>query len=320
MRHAHEDFFLQKIESSEVKRNMETFKREKHVSKDKVDGVEMLADSYFYDLKVLHNGGQRAKAPVGRRPESTSSPTMERHHRERASPGELPTAASKCPSERLRDLGKELSADLRRHCTAHHDESSKISTIEQDLNKRASRLDPFGEAICRKRRERQELLAGIGGLFKSTVANKQELGNETDEQLGSSDAASEPREAKTVVEALPSLPASPVACKVLDSRCAQRDSKASLGREPAQRAATQRLAELVGFLIGCCGSVGAAFSTLDVNADHVLCMQEWEEGVQKLGFNDDVSYVFRLLGKGADGVATLDEVQALFGPFLKRSR
>lgn len=116
MRHAHEDEFLQGIENSSVKRNMNTFKREKRVVKEKFDGVEMLQDSYFYDLKVLHNGGQRAKAAVVRRPESAGSPTTDRDRETPSSGSKQAVEAS--AAERLGDLCGAMKGDMQRRSAA----------------------------------------------------------------------------------------------------------------------------------------------------------------------------------------------------------
>jgi len=145
MRHAHEDDFLQKIETGEVKRNVATFKREKHVCKEKFEGVDLMADSYFYDLKVLHNGGQRAKAIVARR-------SLEA------------TAA-----ERMVELCGTMKGDVRR---AFDRWSTEPNGMSPEL---AGWMESQGLIVedpdAKKKRDRQELMASFGNMFK-TVHNE----------------------------------------------------------------------------------------------------------------------------------------------------
>jgi hypothetical protein len=299
MRHAHQDGFLQMIETSEVQRNVAAFKHERLISKAKVNGIDMLADPYLYDLKVLHNGGQRAKHSVGRRPETANSNSAERP-RDRNT-GDAQSSATKPPDatpvEKVRDLCKELGGDLRRNCQRLHDVHHEHHPI----------VDEYAESTDDKE-DHKEVLAGIGNLFKSTVADLAIVAN--DGRLRTAEPGPEKSEADG------SVPPAPVALKAHDQRCMSR----ALHREPAQRMATQRLGELVGFLIGSCGSVDSAFNTLNVNEARKLSIQEWEDGMRNLGFRDDVSFIFRLLGKNGDALASLDEIQALFDPFLKRMR
>lgn len=307
MRMAHEDEFLQMLECQEVQNNMEALKREKQAMRDKVDGVDALADTSLYDLKVLHNGGQRAKASAGRRPQS-ADPTMRSQLRSERGASEFTNSNAKQSidvnaTDRMRDLCKEFLGEMRKNCQHMEEEGESAAALEQFIA-------PFEDSQSKKKREVQELLVGFakgGGFFKSPSATLQP--DEVVKQVANiaidSRGIIDPQNLQDVEE--PSSPWSPTSCR-------------SLGNMPAQRAATLRLGELVGFLIGCCGSVRAAFETFDANLDHVLSAQEWEDGMMKLGFKDDVSYVFRLLGKGSDGLATLDEVQTLFNPFLKRTQ
>lgn len=145
-------------------------------------------------------------------------------------------------------------------------------------------------------------MASFGGMFK-TVHN--EVHNECEAashfRIPTSPTSLQSNEAKAL-ELMPAL---------------TPEDLPAHGTGSKQKASNLRLGELVGFLMGCCGSVAAAFRLLDTNHSKTLDMKEWENGVHKLGFADDVSYVFRLLGKNSDEVATLDEVQTLFVPFLK---
>jgi len=342
MRKAHEDRFLQHMEHTEVKRNVNVLKREKHSVKDKVDGVDMLADSSLYDLKVLHNGGQRSKSLADasrRRPESAGAVVADRSGCE---PGSR--IAGCIAAGRVRGLCKELTGDLRKNCARFTDLNLQ-SKLMADLGEFIS-YDRIEDAKTKKDREQREMLAGFGGFFKSTNAKtKPGFVDDIAEPEGTSEPVkkfeSVNRRHAIVVPvaaietvALPPLPsevaalAAPV--KALPRKVPERPNRvASKDRQKWQRNTVhetleghqinkQRLGELVGFLIGCCGSVGAAFKHLDINDDRCLSLQEWQDGVRKLGFIDDVSYVFKLLGKEGDEIAMLDEVQMLFEPFLKR--
>lgn len=307
------DPFLQMLEASKIKNTVDGLKREKHVCKDRVDGVDVLADTSLYDLRIMHNATQRAKT-------SASRPTLHCA----GSPAKSMRGSSEVPSlkqgfdssatERLRDLCKDLVHDLFKngaHLTDVQMETQALEALQEYLA-------PFEDEESKKKREKLELLNRFGGMFKKA------MGTTTATQPGetAADQGLSPRGAR--LEALTSAEPAQEADTTLEQppegTLEQAPSTPTRGKSPAQRAATLRLGELVGFLIGCCGSVRGAFDRLDINKDQLLTMQEWEEGVRRLGFKDDVSYVFKLLGKGDHGEATLDEVQALFDPFLKRTK
>lgn len=163
MRHAHEDDFLQKIETGEVKRNMELFKREKHVCKEKFDGVDLMADSYFYDLKVLHNGGQRAKAtPLIVSPQLRS----------------LDASAA----ERIGELGGTLKGDVRRAFDRWNIEPNGMPPeVERWMASQGLLVE---DPDAKKKRERQELMSSFGNMFK-TVHNECEADHKAAEVLPS---------------------------------------------------------------------------------------------------------------------------------------
>jgi len=324
MRMTHGDEFLQTLETSEVRNNMETLKREKHGLKDKVDGVDALADTSLYDLKVLHNARQRARTSGGRRP--GSAPLI----RSRASP-EFPSYGSKSPADalvRMRNLREELKGDLRKNCARFNNFDMPSSEFCVVTGRRLSNVQPkdieglqeffsFEDEATKKRRERhiEFVTEGIGGRYATSRAS---AGAYTQPK----DADDQDEEHQETQDRQEPEPTHQVDMRVGVSSEPDRISPEtvySAGKVPAQRIATQRLGELVGFLIGCCGSVSAAFETFDTDSNRVLSLKEWEQGMQRLGFKDNVSYVFRLLGKGTNGAATLDEVQSLFDPFLKRS-
>lgn len=271
MRTTHGDMFLSGIETNEVQRNIDTFKREKHVCKDKVDGVDALADTSLYDLKVLHNGSQRqrSKGAATRRPQSA---------------GSICSGSRRQAPEHMRSLCEDLRSDLRENMKRLDD--SEVQSLETlgagVLNEYLTEKEEV-----KKERERVELLAGFKDFFKK----KPELEEDSVEQA-------------MLPEPLP-------APESVDS-----ESLLLTAVGKSRNNASDRLGELVGFLIGCCGNVRNAFITFDVNQDHLLSIAEWENGIHKLGFLDDVSYVYRLLGKGNDDKVTLYEIQALFVPFL----
>lgn len=316
-RQAHEDEFLQRIETCEVKRKMDAWKREKHIMNDKGLGIDPLEDSSLYDLKVLHNVAERSKgigASLGKRPDSACS-----------EPGGAVANSKKSvdatASEEMHALCVELRRDLRKKCsrlskltieTNEVSASGKITLCTKTFQELVQFQETPEDAEYKQKRERQEFLsAGFGGLFGKTVA-KPALGSldedEEDEEAGS------PR----AVELPPPTPSEPAPEPPTPVAATQREACERPGTA-ASRAAKQRLGELVGFLIGCCGSVREAFTMFDSNRDRVLSLQEWETGMAKLGFKDDVAYVFKLLGKGVGETAKMDEVQKLFDPFLKRA-
>jgi len=320
MRMAHEDDFLQMVEDYTVKNNRETFKREKHLCRDKVDGIDALADSSLYDLKVLHNAVQRSKAAAsGKRPQSAGSPAKSPAKSERLSPSKGDRAGERkqqvidaTATDRVKVLCQELVSELRKNgqrCSqeeAKQQGGVKPSALELALREY---IAPSITEETRKKGRLTEFMSGWGGFFHSSAdKNATPPTFEEDElALPESPAKQEARPVlkRVVAEPAPELTlAAPVA-------------PAAPNKVPAQRLVTQWLGELVGFLIGSCGSVSAAFDDFDSNGNRVLSLQEWEEGMTKLGFKDDVSYVFRLLGKKKNQNATLDEVQTLFNPFLQ---
>jgi len=172
MRHAHEDDFLQQMETGEVKRTMVAFKREKHVCKDQFVGVDLMADSYFYDLQVLHNRSQRAKATVARRLEtisrsdSTASSKADRSACEHSKQSLEATAA-----ERIGELCGTMKGDVRRAFDRWITEPNGMSPeLERWMVNQGLAVE---DADVKKKRERQELMASFGNMFK-TVHNGSE--------------------------------------------------------------------------------------------------------------------------------------------------
>jgi len=272
MRTTHGDVFLSDIEAYEVQSNIDTFKREKHVCRDKVDGVDALADTSLYDLKVLHNGSQRqrSKGAATRRPQSA---------------GSICSAGRRQAHEHMRSLCHDLVSDLRANMKRMDD--SEVESLEC-LGAGVLKEYLEEKEEVKKERERVELLAGFKDFFKK----KPDLAEDSVEQA----MLAEPLPATESVESESLLP--------------------TAAGKPRNNA-SDRLGELVGFLIGCCGCVRNALISFDMNHDHLLSIEEWEDGIKKIGFLDDVSYVFRLLGKGNDDKVTLNEIQALFVPYLK---
>lgn len=308
MRMAHQDEFLQMIETSAVRKTVENYKHEKLLCKDKIDGIDALADASLYDLKVLHNGAQRAKS----RPGSAGSSRVGGGGYGQSGPPSRPGSACSrgnlnqkqsmdtMATDQLRSLCTEMRTDLRKNCAnlgslnMNAKAVSYLKTREENriLEELQAYIRPIEDEEVKKKRMRQELLAGFGGMFNKV--NKEYRADEASDEVATVEKENLPA---PVVEPIAEPP------KLV----------------PAQRVATQRLAELVGFLLGCCGSLDDVFREFDSDNNRVLSLEEWETGMRKLGFQDDVSYVFRLLGKGRDGAATLHEVEALFDPFLKRA-
>merc|ERR1719235_1839295 len=155
--------------------------------------------------------------------------------------------------------------------------------------------------------------------FKPTVGRmcKKISQEEADSQKPLSRPGSKEGSASSVIDT--NADAARVATRVPDDSYLQL-TQAPKGGTAAKGKATQRLGELIGFLLGCCGSLPKAFRQLDINQDNTLDLFEWEHGLSKLGFADDVSYVWRLLGKENAESVTLDEIEALFEPILGRPR
>lgn len=269
MRTTHGDMFLSDIEANEVQRNIDTYKREKHVCRDKVDGVDALADTSLYDLKVLHNASQRqrSKGATTRRPQSAGSICSGSRHQ---------------APDHMRGLCQDLVSDLRANMKRLDD--SEVESLES-VGAGVLREYLAEKEEVKKERERVELLAGFKDFFKKKPEPEEESVEQT-----------------MLPEPIPATETDEPDCRAAGK---------------SRNNASDRLGELVGFLIGCCGSVRNAFISFDMNQDHLLSIPEWEDGIKKLGFLDDVSYVFRLLGKGNDDKVTLNEIQELFVPFLK---
>lgn len=323
MRQAHEDEFLQMLECYAVKSNVEQLRTERFISKDLVDAVEPLTDSTLHDLKVLHNSAQRALSARSRPTSAgTSRPGSANANRSRpASASNQPQAASnpngggikvnpqKIPEDpalkMIRDVGEKIKTDLHKYCPSLAEMSPRNSTEEEAYEALQEYMELPEDEEARKERQRRELLSHFGGMFSKTktVLPAEAEGEETTLLLE---------------EATETAPAAPAAPELVAGPPESEEQGPTHVTGVAQRAATQRLGELVGFLLGCCGSIASAFNALDANQDRVMSLEEWEDGIQRLGFQDDVSYVFKLLGKKPDEEATLNEIETLFAPFMKQ--
>lgn len=307
MRMAHEDEFLQMIETTAVKSNMEVLRCEQLMSRDKAEGGDALADTSLYDLRLLHNGAQRSK----QRPQSAGSRSRPVSASSRAaSGGRQPLDSTATEQVTLRQLCNEMTADLRKNCTRLG--TSNVSTeamqtvrTREDLwaleELRAYTMT-FEDEHTKKKRLQKELIKGFAKGRFTQVAMACRPDDFTDTAVTQDEVVLPPQEPEKEEEPV----VAPPAPKLFQP----------------QRVTARRLAELIGFILTCCPSIESLFKSFDSEGDNDLTLscKEWVEGMQRLGFPDDVSYVFRLLGKGTDGSATLDEVEGLFEPFLKRSR
>jgi hypothetical protein len=351
------------MEEFSVSRNLDTFKRQKHLLKDKVDGVEMLEDPILYDLKVSHNGRQRAQSHKAKAAKNELLKEMQEFKKN------PPAANDLMRKQRFEDLKRRLQSDSGSEAVREIRE-----TLATNLQRHVKRLDirritnavwnkKEKEALFREleilvqitdgdktRKSQKEFMkAHLSGLFSSVTgtmtgtsnAETSNLRRESsleDDNVSNSDALSD----------------KPTPSFQLPSPALQRNPKKEQAREPTtvlpspsplvassdtapKRATSKRgslqgtarptftdaegiaLAELLGFLVGCCGTVEAAFSDLDSNKDGHISAEEWECGLQRLGFKDEVC-VFRMMGKGQQEGVSLRELQALFTPCLESLR
>eukprot|EP00929_Paragymnodinium_shiwhaense_P091130 TRINITY_DN51173_c0_g1_i1.p1 TRINITY_DN51173_c0_g1~~TRINITY_DN51173_c0_g1_i1.p1 ORF type:complete len:376 (-),score=87.58 TRINITY_DN51173_c0_g1_i1:237-1364(-) len=74
--HPAKDAFLQRVEDFQVKRCLQGFRVEGIQQKEKVSGVDVLADTTLFDLKVLHNACQREKTEAVKKAEKEKEETQ----------------------------------------------------------------------------------------------------------------------------------------------------------------------------------------------------------------------------------------------------
>lgn len=118
----HTDVFLQRVEDSAVRRSLVNFRQEGHSSRLKVSDVDQLSDPSLFDLRVLHNGCQRARgrrrqgarsSSVSSMAESSRQTPQSRSVSERASNRRVaPTGA-----QQICKLRKQLEDDMISTCT-----------------------------------------------------------------------------------------------------------------------------------------------------------------------------------------------------------
>lgn len=346
--HLQEDKTLQRMEEYSVSSNMESFKHEKRVFKDKVDGVEMLEDPILYDLKVLHNGRQRAVS--SRLKEAKNELEMEMLEFKKNPPAANDTIRrqrldelkkrkmqNQSGTEVVKELCAKLDTNLRKH--AKRLDFRRLSQTACTLEDQNALLRDFKllmqfkdtDQKAKQMTHHEFVQPAFADYFRSVTSANQRppsfLGDEDD----ISERLSDIPEPQTMVQRKPKKeePATPQP-QLLQPPTSTPNDVAATKPKASSRHGSRRsslteavaitLAELVGFLIGCCGTVEAAFSSLDSDGDGRVNAQEWETGLQRLGFKDEVACVFRMLGKGPDEGATLKELQALFSPCLESLR
>jgi len=337
-----EDKTLQRMEEYSVNFNLETFKREKHLFKDKVDGVEMLEDPILYDLKVLHNGRQRAQSLRLKEARNELEKEMQEFKKTPPAANDLirrqrldevkRRLQSHYGSEAVRELCVKLDANLRKH--AKRLDFRRVS--QATLQEKGAKLRDVeillqfteDEEQSKAKGKHEFMHASISGLFRSV----KEATLKPPSFLGDEDDRSEcPSDMQAIVQPAPEPPLVP---RLLPPALTSNDSGSSklkaivqpapepssvpLLQPPALTsngsgsskpkgsthygsrtssltdAVAITLAELVGFLIGCCGTVETAFRALDSDCDGRINAHEWESGLHRLGFKDEVACVFRL--------------------------
>mmetsp|Transcript_11734 Transcript_11734/g.18594 ORF Transcript_11734/g.18594 Transcript_11734/m.18594 type:complete len:483 (-) Transcript_11734:37-1485(-) len=332
-----EDKTLQRMEEYSVNFNLETFKREKHLFKDKVDGVEMLEDPILYDLKVLHNGRQRAQSLRLKEARNELEKEMQEFKKTPPAANDLirrqrldevkRRLQSHYGSEAVRELCVKLDANLRKH--AKRLDFRRVS--QATLQEKGAKLRDVeillqfteDEEQSKAKGKHEFMHASISGLFRSV----KEATLKPPSFLGDEDDRSEcPSDMQAIVQPAPepsSVPLlQPPALTSNGSGSSKPKGSTHYGSRTSSLtdAVAITLAELVGFLIGCCGTVETAFRALDSDCDGRINAHEWESGLHRLGFKDEVACVFRLLGKAPEEGATLNELQALFSPCLETLR
>lgn len=141
-RRPYEGEFRQHIENVAVTQSLSWMKREGLCKKAWIDSVDPLKDTSLFDLKVLHNGSQRArtKAAMQRLLASTQgSPSKRKGKRSGRSPG---GQVAKTPVERLKELCRAMETDTKQHCSrmriphrmVQDPKQKKLSVIDQIKN------------------------------------------------------------------------------------------------------------------------------------------------------------------------------------------
>lgn len=123
----YEDRFRRGIENTQVKDTKDTMKRERFLHRGVIADIDVMADPILFDLKVLHNGAQRARsAALGNRP-GTAPPGMAGNsstpsRRNKRGDNALQNSAkSDNPSiAEVKDLCKTLNGDIAQHCGRMH--------------------------------------------------------------------------------------------------------------------------------------------------------------------------------------------------------
>jgi len=163
------DSLRQRIEDTSVRREIGRYKRERIAQREVVSGVDFLSDQSLYDLKVLHNGTQRARSAAAAERSKDLAATvfgavqtsMRGHHEDTQARAEKETevamaglglivqATTSLQSENRRGVRSSLAiplADRLKSVRLKKGNGSTFSNSRENSQNNTPRLDPSSKA------------------------------------------------------------------------------------------------------------------------------------------------------------------------------